>query len=293
MPPECAAPTGSRQELLAFSEVHGQIDLERAIALSEALLEDASWGAVLVDVDLRPTVVNAHAARALGGSRTALLGRPARRVGRPGSRGAGGRPAPCARRGDRHAGRAVGDAADGRGRAAAVLAQRIPAAGLATDGGAGSARGGVAVPGRHRRPARGAGGRPAAVPDEPAAPGRAYGLGVRGPDGGRDLPAGLRARRVRRSRPGRPDGGRAPGAYGRHPVRRARPVPVGGRGPSPPGTPRATRPSGGRAHRHRPARVREPGLPRRRPGPRSAAGPGTRRTRSARCCGAAAGRWAC
>ncbi|MBK3560001.1 PAS domain-containing protein, partial [Streptomyces sp. MBT56] len=60
----------------AFSEVHAQIDLERAIALSEALLEDASWGVVLVDVDLRPTVVNAHASRALGGSRTSLLGRP-------------------------------------------------------------------------------------------------------------------------------------------------------------------------------------------------------------------------
>ncbi|NED14635.1 PAS domain S-box protein [Streptomyces sp. SID9124] len=60
----------------AFSEVHAQIDLERAIALSEALFEDASWGVVLVDVDLRPTVVNAYAARALGGGRTTLLGRP-------------------------------------------------------------------------------------------------------------------------------------------------------------------------------------------------------------------------
>ncbi|MEU0162487.1 PAS domain-containing protein [Streptomyces sp. NPDC006261] len=60
----------------AFSEVHAQIDLERAIALSEALLEDASWGVVLVDVDLRPTVLNAYASRALGGGRTALLGRP-------------------------------------------------------------------------------------------------------------------------------------------------------------------------------------------------------------------------
>ncbi|HEY9437762.1 MAG TPA: PAS domain-containing protein [Streptomyces sp.] len=60
----------------AFSEVHAQIDLERAIALSEALLEDAAWGVVLVDVDLRPTVVNVHAARALGGDPTALLGRP-------------------------------------------------------------------------------------------------------------------------------------------------------------------------------------------------------------------------
>lgn len=60
----------------AFSEVHTQIDLERSIALSEALLDDASWGVVLVDVDLRPAVVNTHAARAFGSTRTALLGRP-------------------------------------------------------------------------------------------------------------------------------------------------------------------------------------------------------------------------
>ncbi|SDL15893.1 PAS domain-containing protein [Streptomyces indicus] len=60
----------------AFSEVHAQIDLERSIALSEALFDDASWGVVLVDADLRPAVVNAHAARALGVGRTAVLGRP-------------------------------------------------------------------------------------------------------------------------------------------------------------------------------------------------------------------------
>ncbi|MFE3767023.1 PAS domain-containing protein [Streptomyces sp. NPDC059104] len=60
----------------AFSEVHAQIDLERSIALSEALMDDASWGVVLVDVDLRPAVVNTHAARAFGAGRTALLGRP-------------------------------------------------------------------------------------------------------------------------------------------------------------------------------------------------------------------------
>lgn len=60
----------------AFSEVHTQIDLERSIALSEALFEDASWGVVLVDADLRPAVVNTHAARALGVGRTAALGRP-------------------------------------------------------------------------------------------------------------------------------------------------------------------------------------------------------------------------
>ncbi|GGV43444.1 PAS domain-containing protein [Streptomyces spectabilis] len=60
----------------AFSEVHAQIDLERSIALSEALFEHASWGVVLVDADLRPAVVNEHAARLLGLGRTALLGRP-------------------------------------------------------------------------------------------------------------------------------------------------------------------------------------------------------------------------
>lgn len=60
----------------AFSEVHAQIDLERSIALSEALFDDASWGVVLVDADLRPAVVNAYAARALGTGRTAVLGRP-------------------------------------------------------------------------------------------------------------------------------------------------------------------------------------------------------------------------
>jgi PAS domain S-box-containing protein len=60
----------------AFSEVHAQIDLERSIALSEALFDDAAWGVVLVDADLRPAVANGYAARALGTGRTALLGRP-------------------------------------------------------------------------------------------------------------------------------------------------------------------------------------------------------------------------
>jgi PAS domain S-box-containing protein len=60
----------------AFSEVHTQIDLERSIALSEALFEGASWGVVLVDADLRPAVANLHAARALRVGRTAMLGRP-------------------------------------------------------------------------------------------------------------------------------------------------------------------------------------------------------------------------
>ncbi|MDV9189481.1 PAS domain-containing protein, partial [Streptomyces sp. SR27] len=60
----------------AFSEVHVQLDLERSVALSEALFEDASWGVVLVDADLRPAMVNGHAARAFGTGRTALPGRP-------------------------------------------------------------------------------------------------------------------------------------------------------------------------------------------------------------------------
>ncbi|WP_436738312.1 PAS domain-containing protein [Streptomyces sp. BBFR102] len=60
----------------AFSEVHTQIDLERSIALSEALFEDAAWGVVLVDADLRLAVLNAHAAFALGTSRSTALGRP-------------------------------------------------------------------------------------------------------------------------------------------------------------------------------------------------------------------------
>ncbi|MEU3605165.1 PAS domain-containing protein [Streptomyces sp. NPDC035033] len=60
----------------AFSEVHAQIDLERSIALSEALFDDAPWGVVLIDADLRPAVVNGCAAKAIGTGRTALLGRP-------------------------------------------------------------------------------------------------------------------------------------------------------------------------------------------------------------------------
>ncbi|MCX2968281.1 MULTISPECIES: PAS domain-containing protein [Streptomyces] len=60
----------------AFSEAHAQIDLERSIALSEALFDDASWGVVLIDADLRPAVVNTHAARAFGVRRSGLLGRP-------------------------------------------------------------------------------------------------------------------------------------------------------------------------------------------------------------------------
>lgn len=50
--------------------------MERSIALSEALFDDASSGVVLIDADLRPAVVNAYAARVLHSSRDAILGRP-------------------------------------------------------------------------------------------------------------------------------------------------------------------------------------------------------------------------
>jgi PAS domain S-box-containing protein len=60
----------------AFSEVHAQVDLERSIALSEGLFEEATWGVVLVDADLRPVVVNVSAASAFRVSRAAMLGRP-------------------------------------------------------------------------------------------------------------------------------------------------------------------------------------------------------------------------
>ncbi|MBB1253224.1 PAS domain-containing protein [Streptomyces alkaliterrae] len=60
----------------AFSEVHTQIDLERSIALSEALLGDASWGMLIIDADLRPAVANTRAVRTVRMGRAALLGRP-------------------------------------------------------------------------------------------------------------------------------------------------------------------------------------------------------------------------
>ncbi|MER7026576.1 PAS domain-containing protein [Streptomyces ramulosus] len=59
-----------------FTAVHAQIGLERSLALSEALCDDAPWGVLLVDADLRPAVVNTPAARALESGRDALLGRP-------------------------------------------------------------------------------------------------------------------------------------------------------------------------------------------------------------------------
>ncbi|WP_016906554.1 PAS domain-containing protein [Streptomyces xiaopingdaonensis] len=71
---EDGTPTGV---YCAFSEVHTQIDLERSLALSESLLEEAPWGVVLVDADLRPTALNARAVADFGlASPASLLGRP-------------------------------------------------------------------------------------------------------------------------------------------------------------------------------------------------------------------------
>ncbi|MFF8813043.1 PAS domain-containing protein [Streptomyces pactum] len=60
----------------AFGEARTQVDLERSLAFGEAVLDDTTWGVVVVDADLRPAVVNSHAARALRTGRTGLLGRP-------------------------------------------------------------------------------------------------------------------------------------------------------------------------------------------------------------------------
>ncbi|MET7640429.1 PAS domain-containing protein [Streptomyces sp. NPDC005438] len=77
---QCSAVRGAGEEAAglycAFGEVHQQIDLERSVALSDALFDDAYWGVVLVDADLRPAAANGYASRALRVPRTALLGRP-------------------------------------------------------------------------------------------------------------------------------------------------------------------------------------------------------------------------
>jgi PAS domain S-box-containing protein len=60
----------------AFSEAGAQIELERSLALAEAMLDEAPTGVVLVDADLRPAAVGESAARWLDCERTALLGHP-------------------------------------------------------------------------------------------------------------------------------------------------------------------------------------------------------------------------
>ncbi|WP_243740988.1 PAS domain-containing protein [Streptomyces sp. 8K308] len=61
----------------AFGEAQAQLDLERNLALSEALLGECdSWGAVLLDADLRTVAVNDAAAEALGVTPVDMLGEP-------------------------------------------------------------------------------------------------------------------------------------------------------------------------------------------------------------------------
>ncbi|MEK8171356.1 PAS domain-containing protein [Streptomyces sp. M19] len=185
----------------AFSEVHSQIDLERSLALSDALLEEASWGVVLVDADLRPAAVNGNAARLLRTGRTTALGRP---VGELLDQGVeelenalqhvladGPPPDPvdlwvslreAGDGGDGAPGSAT-TACRGRGRPvrAPLLAQRLPPAVVAAGRGGGAAGRGVAVPGRDGGQAERTGRVAAAVPRQPALPGGAGGGRVRGP----------------------------------------------------------------------------------------------------------------
>jgi PAS domain S-box-containing protein len=60
----------------AFSEAGAQVELERSLALAEAMMDEAPTGVVLVDADLRPAAVGDSAARWLDCERNALLGHP-------------------------------------------------------------------------------------------------------------------------------------------------------------------------------------------------------------------------
>ena len=60
----------------AFSEAGTQVELERSLALAEAMMDEAPTGVVLVDADLRPAAVGESAARWLDCDRNALLGHP-------------------------------------------------------------------------------------------------------------------------------------------------------------------------------------------------------------------------
>ncbi|GAB2577387.1 PAS domain-containing protein [Streptomyces capparidis] len=60
----------------AFSEAYAQVELERSLALAEALFDDAPWGVLVLDADLRPAVLNDTAARLLGTGQEDALGRP-------------------------------------------------------------------------------------------------------------------------------------------------------------------------------------------------------------------------
>ncbi|WP_042403739.1 PAS domain-containing protein [Streptacidiphilus carbonis] len=74
---QVTAPDGRQLGLyFAFSEAGAQVELERSLALAEALMDEAPTGVVLVDADLRPAAVGESAARWLDCDRNALLGHP-------------------------------------------------------------------------------------------------------------------------------------------------------------------------------------------------------------------------
>ncbi|MDT0268203.1 PAS domain-containing protein [Streptomyces sp. DSM 44915] len=60
----------------AFGEALAQLDLERHLALSDALLAEAPFGVLLVDADLRTVAANGQAADALSVASLDLLGEP-------------------------------------------------------------------------------------------------------------------------------------------------------------------------------------------------------------------------
>ncbi|MEY9962919.1 PAS domain S-box-containing protein [Streptacidiphilus sp. MAP12-16] len=74
--PVVAADGRSLGLYFAFSEAGAQVELERSLALAEAMMDEAPTGVVLVDADLRPAAVGDSAARWLDCERTALLGHP-------------------------------------------------------------------------------------------------------------------------------------------------------------------------------------------------------------------------
>jgi PAS domain S-box-containing protein len=59
-----------------FSEVHAQLELERNLALSHALLTGSGWAVVVVDADLRTVAVNDRATEALAVTSVDMLGEP-------------------------------------------------------------------------------------------------------------------------------------------------------------------------------------------------------------------------
>ncbi|WP_253194895.1 PAS domain-containing protein [Streptomyces sp. MP131-18] len=71
------APDGrSTGAYCAFSEVHAQLDLERNLSLSEALLADSPWAVLIVDPDLRTVAANGRVAQALDITPVDMLGEP-------------------------------------------------------------------------------------------------------------------------------------------------------------------------------------------------------------------------